>query len=168
MKRENDHMVDRTGYQLLALLRQTNDALFKVRQKELKSLGITPEQSAALAVIHALGDHAIASEVSRVLFRKPNSMTILLRRLEKQGLIKKTPDPARKNVIKLSLTAKGQKCYLGASKLNDVSNIMFKLTEKQRKQLWESLEKIRNNALQSVGINIESYTRITEKLNPYE
>jgi len=159
---------DQSGYKLLALLRQTTDAVFKVRQKELKVIGVTPEQSAALAVIHALGDNAIASEVSRVLFRKPNSITILLRRLEKQGLIKKKPDKYRKNVIKLSLTDKGMKCYLSASKLDGVRDIMNQLPLKQRQQLWVYLEKIRNSALENVGVNVENYTRITGRLSPYD
>jgi len=85
--RPND---DNSSIKLLAMIRQTSDALIKVRQKELKKFGITPEQSGALAVIYALEGQATAAELSRVLFRKPNSMTILLRRLEKQGMIKKT------------------------------------------------------------------------------
>ncbi len=153
------------SYKLLAMIKQTADALMKVRQKELKKFGITPEQSGAIAVIYALGDQATAAELSRILFRKPNSMTILLRRLEKQGLIKKTPDPRQKNVIRLSLTAKGRQCHISSSKVNTLNRIFNKVSDARQLQLWTSLEKIRNQALKNLDLDVESYVRFFEKLS---
>ena len=151
--------------EILAMIRQTNDALLKVRQKELKKFGITPEQSGALAVIYALEGQATAAELSRVLFRKPNSMTILLRRLEKQGMIKKTPDKRQKNVIRLSLTARGRQCHLNSSRVNALGRIFSKVSDTKQRQLWASLEKVRNQALKSLDLEVGSYARFFEKLN---
>lgn len=76
---------DRADVQmLLGLLRQTHDAVLKIRQNELKKFGLTPEQSAALMNIKALGGDASIVELSRRLFRKPNSTTVLVTRLEKK------------------------------------------------------------------------------------
>jgi DNA-binding MarR family transcriptional regulator len=157
--------MDKNSYELLAMIRQTNDALLKVRQKELKKFGITPEQSGALAVIYALDGQATAAELSRVLFRKPNSMTILLRRLEKQGLIRKTPDKHQKNVIRLSLTLKGRQCHVNSAKVNILGRIFNKISDSKQRQLWVSLEKVRNQALKNLDIDVESYVRFFEKLN---
>jgi DNA-binding MarR family transcriptional regulator len=152
-------------YMLLAMIKQTADALMKVRQKELKKFGITPEQSGAMAIIYALGGQATAAELSRILFRKPNSMTILLRRLEKQGLIKKTPDRKQKNIIRLSLTARGLQRRINSSRVNTLDRIFSKVSKARQRQLWISLEKVRNQALKDLDIDVKSYTRFFEKLN---
>jgi DNA-binding MarR family transcriptional regulator len=154
-----------SSVKLIGMMKQTTDALFKVRQKELKKFGITPEQSGALAVIYALEGQATAAELSRILFRKPNSMTILLRRLEKQGMIKKTPDKRQKNVIRLSLTVKGRQAHMSSSRVNSLGRILNKLSDAKQRQLWTSLEKVRNQALKNLDMDVASYTRFFEKLN---
>ncbi len=150
---------------LIGMMKQATDALFKVRQKELKKFGITPEQSGALAVIYALEGQATAAELARILFRKPNSMTILLRRMEKQGMIKKTPDKRQKNIIRLSLTPKGRQAHMRSTKVNSAGRIFSKLSETRQRQLWTSLEKIRDQALKSLGLDVQSYIRFFEQLH---
>jgi len=137
------------------LLRQTYDAVFKLRQHELKQLGLTPEQSAALMAIDAIGETATAAAVSRFLFRESNSMSVLLRRLERMGLIKKKA--GQRGTKLLSLTAKGQKLCYKALDTNIVSSIFSKLSNDKQKQLWLLLEELRNNAVESLHIDVNSY-----------
>ncbi len=89
-------------YKLLSRLRQATDAIYNIRQRELKPFNITPEQVGAMHLIHTFGNQANAFELSKVLNRKPSTMTVLLRRMERDGLIKKSVDKRKKNKIRLS------------------------------------------------------------------
>jgi DNA-binding MarR family transcriptional regulator len=137
------------------ILRQTYDAVFKLRQRELRELGLTPEQSSALMAIDAIGENATAADVSRFLFRESNTMSVLLRRMEKMGLIKKTSGPRGTKL--LSLTANGQTLCNKALDTNIVSGIFSKLAEEKQKQLWALLEELRNSAIESLNIDVDSY-----------
>jgi len=148
---------------LLAMFRQTHDAILKIRQKELRSYDITPEQMGALTAIKAIGAGATASQLSRWLFRNPDSMTILLRRLEKKGLIKKTPDKNRKNIIRLSLTARGEQAFRRAADANLANNLFKKLSSVKRKQLWIIMEKLRSSALKTLNMDEDTYSGFFEK-----
>ncbi len=151
------------SYALLAIFRQTHDAILKVRQKELRSSDITPEQMGALTAIKAIGPQATAAELSRWLFRNPDSMTILLRRLEKKGLIKKTPDAKRKNVIRLSLTKAGDTAYSKASNAKLAISIFDSLTARNKAQLWSILGKIRKRALDNLDMDEDNYCGFFDK-----
>ncbi len=155
-------------YKLFVLLRQTTDAIFRGREKELKEYGITPEQAAALIGIQALGDEATAAEISRWLYREANSITILLRRMEKLGLIKKSRDLNRKNVIRISLTPRGLEAYRYATKLDSVRNIILALPKKKRQQLWSSLEILRNQALANLMVDKGSYSRLFNQVMEFD
>ena len=125
------------------LLRQTSDAVHKTREVELKKYKLTPEQAGALVGIYSLGKKATPAELSRWLFRERNSITILLNRMHRLGLIKKKADTRRKNVIRLSLTKKGREAYLHSIEFQSFHPIIDVLPEKKRNQLWTLLQIIR-------------------------
>lgn len=150
-------------YRLFHLLRQTTDAVDKLRENELKIYKITPEQAGALICISSLGDKATPAELSRWLFRERNSMTVLLNRMHKLGLINKKRDVKRKNSIKLSLTEKGHQAYQHAVKLKSFSSVIGVLSIKERKQLWALLQDIRLKVLADLGLDLDVYSSILIK-----
>jgi len=145
------------GHRLLSILRQTHDAILKIRQRELSKYDLTPEQASALMVIHTLKGNATTAEISRRLFRESNSITVLLRRLEKRGLISKRPDVHRKNIIRISLTERGKEAYQNALKIDAFERIIKKFSVRKRKQLWQLLEKLRNHALKEMLLDVDSF-----------
>jgi DNA-binding MarR family transcriptional regulator len=155
-------------YKLFVLLRQTTDAMFKGREKELKEYGITPQQAAALIGIRALGNDTTPAEISRWVFREANSVTILLRRMENQGLINKRRDSKRKNITRISLTAKGQEAYRHATKLESVHDIIFALSKAKRQQLWSLLEILRNSALEHLRVDTRTYSQLFNQVIKFE
>jgi len=153
---------------LLALFRQTHDAILKVRQKELRASDITPEQMGALTAIRAIGPQATAAQLSKWLFRNPDSMTIMLRRLEKKGLIRKTPDAKRKNIIRLSLTRTGEKAFHKASQADVANSIFDRLSPRKKAQLRAILEKLRSRALYALDMDEDKYSGFFEKFKEKE
>jgi DNA-binding MarR family transcriptional regulator len=161
-KSDNEASILKT-YRLFHLLRQTTDAVDKLRETELKIYKITPEQAGALICIRSLGDKATPAELSRWLFRERNSMTVLLNRMHKLGLINKKRDAKRKNSIKLSLTKKGYQAYQHAIELRSFSSVIDVMSIKKREQLWALLQNIRLKILADLGLDPDVYSSILTK-----
>ena len=138
-------------HKLWVLLHQAKDAVYKSREKELSQYGISTMEAAVLFVIQALGDKATPAEISRWIFREHHTVTALLRRMEKKGLITKAKDPARKNIWRIGLTEKGQKTYRQSIKRESINAVMSHLSEKECQQLTLYLKKVRDQAIKCLA-----------------
>ncbi len=127
-------------------------AMHKARAKELSKYGITPEEAALLAVVNTLGNKATPSEISRWLLREPHSTSGLLKRMEKDGLVRKSKDLKRKNMVRVAITAKGKKLHKQSIERQSIHRIMGSLSERECHQLLESLQKLRIAALKEIGV----------------
>ena len=134
-------------YNLWVLLHQAKDAVFKAREKELSQYGISAMEAAALFIIQAIGDKATPAEISRWIFREHHTVTALLSRMEKKGLITKVKDLDRKNLWRVSLTEKGQDAYRQSLNRESIHAAMSPLSENERQQLGSYLRKVRDQAL---------------------
>jgi len=151
------------SYRLFQLLRYTADAIHRAREYELKKYSLTPEQAGALVCILSLGNNATQAELSRWLFRLPNSITILINRMEKLGLVKKRPDKKRKNIIRLSLTKKGYDAYLHSIEFEAFYPVVTILTAQKREQLKNILEDIRGKVFENLKLDVKTYSGVFEK-----
>ena len=134
-------------YRLWVLLNQVRDAVLKARQKELDQYNISASQAAVLLVIEAIGPKATPAEISRRVFRKPHSVSGILSRMEKKGLVRRLKDLDRKNLTRVVFTEKGREAYYQSTKRESIRQIMSSLPEEERKQLTSSLETLRDKAL---------------------
>jgi len=94
-------------YMFWVLFQQAYSAMSRVREKELNALGITAHQATLLAVVAELGDSATPSSVSKRMLRESHTVTELINRAVKMGLLTKESDSRRKNGVKVLLTNKG-------------------------------------------------------------
>lgn len=127
--------------------------IFRLREAELKPHGISPEQSAVLIVIHGLNNQATPSEIARWLFRKPNTVSAILKVMEKKGFIIKSGDPYVKNLIRVSLTEKGEETLYQATKRKSVGKIMSALSEEECAHLQECFDKLMTKLRAELGID---------------
>ena len=134
-------------YSLWALLGQAADATLRARQRELDRYGISAAQVAALFVIQAIGEKATPAEITRWLLRESHTVTELLSRMEREGLVTKTKDLERKNMVRVSITEKGRQAYQQSTKRKSIHKVMSSLSEEERQQLRSYLERLRNKAL---------------------
>ncbi len=140
-------------YNLWWLVLHTRRAMYMVRAKELFQYGITPEESAVLFVVQAIGYRATPAEISRWLLRKAHTVSGLLKRMEKKGLIRTVKDLERKNLIRVVITEKGQGVYQKSAKRECIHRITTYISKKERQQLKASLGKLRDKALEELGIS---------------
>ena len=125
--------------------------MYKARSRELLQYGITPEEAAVLFVIRSIGRRATPAEISRWLYRKQHSTSGLLKRMEKKGLVTKTNDLDRKNLVRVSLTEKGEQVYEYSTKRESIHRIIEALSEEECVQLASYLRTVRDKALEENG-----------------
>ena len=148
----NSLSVDK-DYTLWVLLLQARDVALKLRQKELRRYGISPEEAGVLFILHTIGNTATPAEISRWLLRKHHTVLGILGRMEKAGLIRKMKDSVRKNLVRVSLTEKGQQAYYQSIRIESIREIMSSLSEEERQQLNSCLQTLRDKALKGLGMD---------------
>ncbi len=139
--------INKRDYDLIGLLNQTTETIFRARQKELDQYHISTSQGAVLFITRALGEKATISEISRWLLRKPHTVSEIVSRMEKKGLLKKTRAPKRKTIIKVTLTPKGLEVYRKSKKRQSFQNIISSLSLQERRQMVLYLQKLKESAV---------------------
>ena len=74
----------------------------------LRERGVTTAQFAVLELLLHRGEQSVGEIGERILMT-PGNLTVVIRNLERCGLIVRKPDPADRRVGRISLSAKGRK-----------------------------------------------------------
>ena len=136
--------------ELWALLSQASNALGRVADSELSQAGISMMQAAVLVFVKNSKEPVIPAHISRWLFREPHTVSQLLMRMEKQGLVKRTKDLNRKNQVRITLTAKGEQAFQQKSEMRGIGRILSTITPEECNKLGESLKKLRDEAIKEL------------------
>ena len=139
-------------YELWVLLCQACKAMIRARENKLRPVGITRMQAAVLFIVKAVKVPATPAEISRWLFREPHTVSGLLDRMEKQGLVRKVNDLERKNLIRVEITEKGEEAYRRSRELKVIPKTLSRLSPKERDNLRAYLKTLRDEALQELGL----------------
>jgi DNA-binding MarR family transcriptional regulator len=126
--------------------------MLSLKRKELRKFGFTFEEAAVLIQISKLGDKATPTELSRQLLRKHHSITGLLLRMEKKGLIKRNKDLNRRNMIRVSMTEKGELLYQEAKSEDILNKMADLLSDEQKQNLSDGLNILRDKAFDILQI----------------
>jgi len=135
------------------LLQQARDAVYNARDKELSEYGVSSREAAILRAVTSLGKTATPAQLARWVYRKPHTISGILKRMQKKDLINLTHDPHIRNIIRISLTEKGKSAYKASLKRKSLHHI-FKSIEEKYDQLESCLIDIRDKALKETGDSI--------------
>ena len=138
---------------LWLLLTHARYAVFRAREKELQRYGISPEQASLLFVVQAMGNKATPAALSRYLLRQPHTVSALVDRMARRGLLKKVKDLDRKNLVRVVITEKGQKAYELSTKRGPIHRIMNTLNREEKRDFREYLERIFSKARKEIGMD---------------
>jgi len=98
---------------LAYLLRQAQGATRLTLERALADLGVTPPQFAVLTMLRAYPGLS-GADLARVALLTPQTVGVIIRNLERDGAIRKTPHPVHGRVLQWTLTRRGgtllQKC----------------------------------------------------------
>ena len=136
-------------YLLWVAITRTHYFLRKLREKELKKMGLSVAQSTVLAIIHGMSDDvdATPAEISKRLLRAPSTTTELIDRMVDLGLVRKVQDLDRKNMVRVEMTELGQTIYDKSVKVEYFSKIFSKLTPRRRHSLIAYLDTLSTKAM---------------------
>jgi DNA-binding MarR family transcriptional regulator len=151
-----DFKVEDRDYDLWLLLARTHYRVKQARTGELRRYGLSPEQAGIIYYVFSSGNNAMPIEISRWMMREPQTITSILDRMVKKGLIRKNHDHQRRNVVRISLTDKGKRAYEHSIKRESFHKIMQVLTEEKRQTLREILSELRRSALGDAATEIGS------------
>jgi DNA-binding MarR family transcriptional regulator len=89
------------------VLKRAEQALLHTKAAALKAVGLTLAQYVALAELDRQ-PAVTGSALARACLVSPQAMMVVLKGLEEQGLISRSPHPRHANVLELRLTAPGR------------------------------------------------------------
>jgi DNA-binding MarR family transcriptional regulator len=151
------------SFELFKALRQTQILITKARQQELRECDTTTSQAAVLDCIANSNNRANPTQISKWLFLKAQSVSTLLNRMEKAGLVARSQDPDRKNAVRVVMTNKGKKIYSQVTERRSISQMFAFLSDEERKQLMSLLNKLQKAA--GKQISESAYRELMEDIN---
>ncbi len=147
--RESGYLSPEEELEFWDLLSQVRDAMIRLRDREVRYLGITSMQGGVLWILRMLEKEGIPptpAEISRRLFRQPPTTLALLNRMVKLGLITTENVEGRRQVL-VALTDKGRDtCRAFVNKREVIPRVIGSLSPEERLQLRSSLVKLRQKA----------------------
>jgi DNA-binding MarR family transcriptional regulator len=93
------------GY-LAYLLRQAQAATRLAMERSLADLGVTPPQFVVLTMLRAYPGLS-GADLARVAMLTPQTAGLIIRNLERDGAVRKTPHPVHGRVLQWTLTRRG-------------------------------------------------------------
>jgi DNA-binding MarR family transcriptional regulator len=150
--------------QLWALLHLVRDAIAKSHQNELRKTGVSMAQAGVLHFVKSTEGPVTPADISRCLFREQNTVFTLVKQMEKKGLLTKTKDLERKNMVRIVLTEKGEEAHRRAmEKRQVIADIMSCLSPKEYDNLWAYMDKLRDSAFAKLSEAVQ----ITPPIGPW-
>ncbi len=148
-------------YQVWTIFRNTSHLISIAQNRDLisKDTGVTTRQIAMLHVINRLGDEATPVAIARKQGRARTTISNILIRLERMGLLTKTKDLQRSNLIRVALTDRGKEVLEKTERQESIHRIMSVLTTEQLQQLDAIIRTVRKSAIKQIGFDNDFMTR---------
>ena len=134
-------------YLFWILLLQAYHAMSRVREQDFADLNITSHHATVLAIIHEANTGITSTEISKRMLRKSHTVSELINRMIRLGLVNKIPDSRRKNGVKLILTKKGETAYEKSREMKTMRRLISVFSQKHRKYLHHAFRLMRDSAL---------------------
>lgn len=127
--------------------------VYRARERELQRFSLTPEQAGILFVVRASNGDLAPAEIARIFLLQRHTISSMVERMAKKGLIKKNPDLNNKNRIRLTITERGEEFYQLSTGRSSLHRIMQTLDNGERLVFMRCLQKIAAAAGQEQGLD---------------
>ncbi|MBM3132563.1 MAG: winged helix DNA-binding protein [Chloroflexi bacterium] len=129
-------------HEIWILLNQLTEGMLKARDSELRPFGVSSIQLGVMYAVNTSGGAPTASDISRILLRRPASIYELLGRMENQGLVKCSRTTEGKKEVRVALTEKGDSIYRQHTR-QVIPRILGELSQDEREQFKSILRRLR-------------------------
>ena len=129
----------------LVVFTRAENRIHRKEYQTIKESGLTPAQFGVLEVLYNKGDLKIYEIMEKILTTSGN-ITVVIKNLEKDGLIKRNADPQDKRSCILSITDKGKELIesILPKHINNIKNIFEVLSDEEKIVLKNILKKFKN------------------------
>lgn len=140
-------------FELWVLLEQTAFAIARARDMELNHYGLTPAQASVLYTLEINNGSATQGEISQFTMRQHHSVSTLINRMVKEGLVGKVKEP-KGNKFKIVITEKGRNLYYKTDK-SSIMMVFGALADEDRIDLAKHLKTLCDHARSLIGIDFK-------------
>jgi len=139
-------------FEIWGIIMQARAVAYNVRRKELMEQGLTPEQAGILNILHKDKNKIVTpAEIAKEYLREPHTISVILKRMEEKGLIALTKNLTRRNMIRVTLTEKGESARVEAFRLDRINKLFQNLSDEEVKTLYSLLTKVMNNSVEAMA-----------------
>jgi DNA-binding MarR family transcriptional regulator len=133
---------------LWLLLHRVHDVVSLCEESILREYGLTPEQFGVLASVKSDGGSLRPVDLALMLERSPNSVSMLIDRMVKAGLVRRTRNKKDRRAVNVTLTSKGEKALEPAAPADwqFVQKILLTLPDEDKRALTDTLEMVKCEA----------------------
>ena len=139
------------GHDIWVQLDQAHFAVTRSRLLELAQYGLTKEQAQVLYVLRICGGSATMNQIASFTLRQHHSVSTLVNRMEKAGLVRKVKVSGEK-VFKVIMTKKGKDRYDIVTR-ESIEMIFSSLSAAEKRQLASYLSKLQKKARSLLGLD---------------
>ncbi len=141
---DNDH-------DIWVLLDQAHFAVTRSRLLELAQYNLTKEQAQVLYVLKICGGSATMNQIASFTLRQRHSVSTLVNRMEKAGLVKKVK-VSRDKVFKVTMTKKGKDRYDNVTR-ESIEMIFSSLSAADKRKFVLYLNQLQKKARSLLGLD---------------
>ncbi len=129
----------------LVVFTRAEHAIHKKEYETIKENGLTPTQFGVLEALYHKGDLRINELIEKILTTSGN-ITVVIKNLEKEGLIQRSSDPKDKRSYIISLTHKGEQFIEGIlpKHIDNIGDIFKILSDEEKMTLKTILKKFKD------------------------
>ena len=162
------------------LLRQAYNLIFRCEDRVFSEYNLTTEQHTVLMAIKNISGPVRITDIARWLDRSVNSVSMIIDRMVKAGLVKRTRDRKDRRTVFVTLTKKAEEAYMPATAAgwNLIQEILSPLSNEDKRSLIKLLEAIRDKTydylepggvVEEVRVNeTKKMTLLTEQVTKYK
>ena len=132
------------------LFDQTSAVIYRAFVKRTRSAGVSLEQTRVLFAMSRAPSPLTRTEISRVVVRRPHTITALLQGMQRAGLIEKIKDDKNKKLVRAEMTKKGKEALKQVLQNQLAMELTSSLSSEEFYQLIGILEKLRDAALREL------------------
>jgi len=135
------------------LLRQVHTLVSKCEDKVFSEHGLTTEQHGVLMAIKHIDGPVRITDIARWLDRSVNSVSMIIDRMVKAGLVRRTRDRKDRRTVFVTTTSKAEKDYVLATMAGWelIQEIISSLSDEDKLILIRLLETLRDKTYDYLG-----------------
>jgi DNA-binding MarR family transcriptional regulator len=151
------------------LLRQAYTLVLRCEDRVFGEYGLTTEQHAVLMAIKNISGPVRITDIARWLDRSVNSVSMIIDRMVKAGLVKRTRDRKDRRTVFVTMTSKAEEAYVPATTAGWglIQEILSPLSDEEKRTLIRLLETLRDvtyDCLEPGGVVEEVRVNETKKM----